>query len=158
MTKRQDLCLQRRARSEQSDQRQPNQAANISHQPRASPDSTALTSRIEFPTMTGLVHCDNAIRMVAKERLPSMRAAPPRHILGDAGLADLDAELEKLSMDSRRSPQRVGDAHLADQPANFQQYRWSAAAVPRFPAQIRSETGTQRMTVSGFECRLFPVA
>src|ERR1700680_672648 len=54
MTKRQDLCLQRRSRSEQSDQRQPNQAANISHQPRASPDSTALTSRIEFPTRTAL--------------------------------------------------------------------------------------------------------
>src|SRR6516165_8402286 len=51
------------------------------------------------------VHCDNAIRMVAKERLPSLRGrpSPPRHILGDAGLADLDAELEKLPMDSRRS-------------------------------------------------------
>src|ERR1700726_298364 len=54
MTKRQDLYLQRRSRSEQSDQRQPNQAANISHQPRASPNSTPLTSRIEFPTMTGI--------------------------------------------------------------------------------------------------------
>src|SRR3979490_379992 len=54
MTKRQDLCLQRCSRSEQSDQRQPNQAANVSHQPRASPNSTALTSRIEFPTMTGI--------------------------------------------------------------------------------------------------------
>src|SRR6266481_6543768 len=52
MTKRQYLCLQRRSRPEQSDQRQPNQAANISHQPRASPDSTSLASRIEFPTMT----------------------------------------------------------------------------------------------------------
>src|ERR1700750_2829539 len=52
MTKRQDLYLQRRSRSEQSDQRQPNQAKNISHQPRASPNSTPLTSRIEFPTMT----------------------------------------------------------------------------------------------------------
>src|SRR4029077_13323972 len=52
MTKRQDLCLQRRSRPEQSDQRQPNQANSISHEPRASPDSTALTSRIEFPTMT----------------------------------------------------------------------------------------------------------
>src|SRR6202049_4089044 len=52
MTKRQDLYFQRCSRSEQSDQRQPNQAANISHQPRASPNSTALTSRIEFPTMT----------------------------------------------------------------------------------------------------------
>src|SRR5258705_2478362 len=52
MTKRQDFCLQRRSRPEQSDQRQPNQAANIPHQPRASPDSTSLASRIEFPTMT----------------------------------------------------------------------------------------------------------
>src|SRR5258708_17612769 len=55
MTKRHDLYLQRRSRPEQSDQRQPNQAANISHQPRASPDSTALTSRIEFPTMTTVI-------------------------------------------------------------------------------------------------------
>src|ERR1039458_958925 len=53
MTKHQDLCLQRRSRPEQSDQRQPNQAANISHQPRASPNSTSLASRIEFPTVTG---------------------------------------------------------------------------------------------------------
>src|SRR5260221_13213451 len=52
MTKRQNLCLQRRSRPEQSDQREPNQAANISHQPRASPNSTPLASRIEFPTMT----------------------------------------------------------------------------------------------------------
>src|SRR5215831_2056313 len=90
------------------------------------------------------VHCDNASCMVAKERLPSLRARapPPRHILGDAGLADLDTELKKLSMDSRRSPQRVGDAHLADQPANFRQDSWSAAAVAGFPAPIRSETCT----------------
>src|ERR1700694_1019387 len=52
MTKRQDLCLQRRSRPEQSDQRQPDHAANISYQPKASPDSTSLASRIEFPTMT----------------------------------------------------------------------------------------------------------
>src|SRR5258708_20615215 len=52
MTKRQDLCLQRRSRPEQSDQRQANQPANISHQPRTSPDSTSFASRIEFPTMT----------------------------------------------------------------------------------------------------------
>jgi transposase len=46
---------------EQSDQRQPNQTNNISHHPRASPDSTALTSRIEFPTMTGVANCTMAI-------------------------------------------------------------------------------------------------
>ena len=55
MTKRQDLCSQRRSRSEQSDQRQPNQAANIFLQPRASPDSTSLASRIGFPTMTAFL-------------------------------------------------------------------------------------------------------
>src|SRR3954468_13922215 len=40
-------------------------------------------------------------------------------------------------MDSRRSPQRVGEAHLADQPANVQRHV-SAAAASRFPAPIRS--------------------
>src|ERR1700739_3722471 len=69
------------------------------------------------------------------------RPPPPRHVLGDAGLADLDAELEQLAMDSWRSPQRVGDAHLADQPANFQRYGRATAAMPRFPAPIQSETG-----------------
>src|SRR5262249_12083759 len=89
------------------------------------------------------VHGDNAISMVAKERLPPLRgrSPPPRHILGHAGLANVDAELEKLTMDSRRSPQRVGDAHLADQPANFQGHWRSTAAAPRFPAPIQSETG-----------------
>src|ERR1700688_2188204 len=59
MTKRQDLCLQ-----EQSDQCQANQAANISHQPRASPNSTSFTSRIEFPTMTAV--CDSIFARVAR--------------------------------------------------------------------------------------------
>ncbi len=70
------------------------------------------------------------------------RAPPPHYILGDAGLAYIDAELEKFTMDSRRSPQRIGDAHLADQLANFQRHRWSTAAASRFPAPIRSKTGT----------------
>jgi hypothetical protein len=88
--------------------------------------------------------CDNALRMVAKEHLPSLRGRrpPPRHILGHAGLADLDAELEKLSIDSWCPSQRVGDAHLADQPSNFQRYGRSTAAVPRLPAPIQSKTDT----------------
>src|SRR6201981_491009 len=38
-------------------------------------------------------------------------------------------------------PQRVGDAHLTDQPANFQRYSWSTAAASRFPAPIHAQTG-----------------
>lgn len=45
--------------------------------------------------------------MIMKERLPPLRwrASSPGHILGRARLADLDAELEQLTMDPRRSPQ-----------------------------------------------------
>jgi hypothetical protein len=76
--------------------------------------------------------------MITKERLPSLqrRPPPPRHVLGHTGLADIDAELQKLAMDSRRSP-RIVEAHLADQPANFQRHDWSTAAAPRFPAPVR---------------------
>jgi len=47
------------------------------------------------------VHCGNALSMVAKERLPSLRGRgpPPRHILGHAGLADVDAAVG-VSLDS----------------------------------------------------------
>src|ERR1700761_8059547 len=75
MTKRQDLCLQRRSRPEQSDQYQPDQAANISHQPRASPNSTPLASRIKFPTMTG-------IKDLLAESLPRNPEKAPRPSVG----------------------------------------------------------------------------
>src|SRR6478609_1387371 len=61
---------------------------------------------------------------------------------GDAGLSDFDAELEKLAMNSWRSPEWIGDTHLADQLAYFQRHRRPAAAMPRFPTPIRSEPGT----------------
>src|SRR6185312_3109689 len=38
-------------------------------------------------------------------------------------------------------PTTVGDAHLADQPMNFQRYSRSAAAVRQFAAPTQSETG-----------------
>src|SRR3984885_14265179 len=74
------------------------------------------------------VHRGDAVGVVAKKGLPSLR---PRtslagYILGDAGLADLDAELEQFAMDPRRSPQRIGNAHLADQPSYFGRNRRSA--------------------------------
>ena len=62
------------------------------------------------------IHRREAVGMIAEERLGDLRrTSSPGHILGNAGLADLNTKLEKLSMDSRRSPKQVGDAHLADQ-------------------------------------------
>jgi hypothetical protein len=43
--------------------------------------------------------------MIAEEGLPALgrRTSSPGHVLGDAGLTDLDAQLEQLAMDPRRS-------------------------------------------------------
>src|SRR5262249_58689632 len=62
------------------------------------------------------VHRRNAIRMVAQERLPALGrwSSPARHILGDARLPNVDAELEQLAVDAWRTPQRIGDTHLPD--------------------------------------------
>jgi hypothetical protein len=54
------------------------------------------------------------------------RVSSPDHVLGHAGLSDIDAELEELSMDPRRSAQRIGNAHLADKLAYLQRNRWPA--------------------------------
>src|SRR6476469_9461314 len=97
--------------------------------------------------------------MIAEERLPTLgwRTSPPGHILGHAGLSDLDAELEKLAMNSWRSPEWIGDTYLADQLAYFQRHRRPAAAGARFPTPIRSEPARcQRITVSGFKIARAP--
>jgi hypothetical protein len=80
--------------------------------------------------------------MIAKERLPTLRRwfSSLDHILGHTRLPDFDADLEQLSMDPRRSPQRVGNAHLADKPAYLLRYSWSATTMFRVPAPMRSET------------------
>jgi hypothetical protein len=56
--------------------------------------------------------------MIMKRRFPNLRRRypPPRHVFGHAGLPYIDPELEQLAMVPRRSPQRVRDAHGADQP------------------------------------------
>ena len=44
---------------------------------------------------------------------------PPRHPSPDRGLADLDAELKQFPVNARRTPQRVGLPHTADQITDF---------------------------------------
>ena len=72
--------------------------------------------------------------MISEERSPALRwRAPSRcHVLRNGGLADIDAELEELSMDAGSAPERIGEAHLADQPPNFRRYARPAAPT-RFP-------------------------
>ena len=84
------------------------------------------------------IHRSDPIRVVAEERPPALgrRVSSPDHVLGHAGLSDLDAELEEFAMDPRRSPQRIGNAHLADKLADLQRNRWPATPRSRFPAPI----------------------
>src|SRR5437879_2584911 len=99
MTKRQDLNLQRRSRPEQSDQRQPDQAANISHQPRASPDSTSLASRIEFPTMTSRARLASATSRSCRAFLiDSVQAGPRLLPRSFEGLVSLRIQTQKVSL------------------------------------------------------------
>ena len=49
------------------------------------------------------------VRCVVTQERPSLgrRSTSPHHLLRDAGLTDLEAELEQLAMNARRAPQRI---------------------------------------------------
>src|ERR1700694_4332756 len=84
------------------------------------------------------VHRGDAVDMIAEECLPPLgwRASSPGHILGHAGLSDIDVELEKLAMDPWRSPQRIANAHLADQPAYLQRHSRPTLCVPKTLSEL----------------------
>ena len=72
------------------------------------------------------------------------------HVLRNGGLADIDAELEELSMDAGSTPERIGEAHLADQPPNFRRYAGLPARRRDFQRQNeRKPARCQRTIVSG---------
>src|ERR1700716_3416621 len=83
----------------------------------------------------------DAVGMIAQERLPSLgrRTSSLGHIFSHARLSDRNVELEQLSMNPWRSPQRIGNAHLADKLAYLQRNCWPATPRFRFPAPIQSE-------------------
>ena len=55
--------------------------------------------------------------MIIQEGAPPLagRSRSLDHVLGDAGLSELKAELEQLAMDARRAPQRIVHADPPDQ-------------------------------------------
>src|SRR3974390_2623869 len=80
--------------------------------------------------------------MIAQKRLPPLRRRPPVpcHILGDRRLADVDAKLEQLAMDPRRSPERVGKADVTDQFADVRRQLRTAARRSRLPSPVKAKT------------------
>ena len=61
-------------------------------------------------------HRRDFCQMIAQKHPPALsrRSDVPFHVLGDSGLRDLEAELEKLAMDAQRAPEWVIQAHLPD--------------------------------------------
>ena len=45
-------------------------------------------------------------------------------------------------MDPGRTPQRVGEAHVTDQSANFERHLWPASARSRLPSPEQAKSGT----------------
>src|SRR5881392_1048534 len=82
--------------------------------------------------------------MVPEERSPALRRWAPMsgHVLGNRSLADIDAELEELSMDARSAPERICQAHLADQLSNFEAHLGPAGSSSRLPAPEGAECST----------------
>src|ERR1700737_5626631 len=80
-------------------------------------DPVSLAKTIDsFKRDDDQIHRRDAVGMVMKKRLPALRRwfSSLDHIFGNARLSDTDPELEHLSVDPRGSPQRIGNAHLAD--------------------------------------------
>ena len=66
----------------------------------------------------------------------------PCHVLTDRRLTNVNAEFEEFSMHPGSAPQRVGEAHGADQLADFERHLRSAVATPRLPSPERTKTST----------------
>ncbi len=60
-------------------------------------------------------------------------------------------------MNARRSPARIGEAHLTDQIAKFRRYRWATFATPTLPCPIEAKTpampGDNGLRLDNEQCR-----
>ena len=75
---------------------------------------------------------DEVADVIGEERPPGLRGLGTtlRHEAGDGALGDVDAELEKLAVDARRTPQGIGRGHLPDECGDLGADAWAASAVP----------------------------
>src|SRR5437667_8393890 len=89
------------------------------------------------------VHGGDVRCVVTQEGAPALgrRSTSLDHVLRDAGLSDLEAELEQLAMDARRSPQRIFRAHPPDQRAQIRVDLRSTSKRAGFPTPVPTEAG-----------------
>ncbi len=87
--------------------------------------------------------CRNQVLGVIGEKgSPRLGGSAPLsdHVLGDRGLRYLHAEFQEFAMDARRSPARVGKAHLTNEIANFRGHHWATRATPTLPSPIEAKS------------------
>jgi hypothetical protein len=73
---------------------------------------------------------DQVLDMVSEERPPGLRGAGAvlRHEAGHGALGDIDAELEELAVDARRSPQGIRRGYRPDERDDLGADGWAAAS------------------------------
>src|SRR6202165_5747114 len=86
----------------------------------------------------------DAVDVIAEKRSPALRRWPrvAAHVPSDRRLGDLKAELEQLTMNTRRAPKCVRTAHLANERAQLSRDLRSANTVAGSPAPIRPKPST----------------
>src|SRR5438034_5047943 len=104
---------------------------------------------------TEQVHGGNLRCVVTQEGAPYLRGrtAALDHVLRDARLSDLEAELEQFTMDARRSPQRIFRAHPPDQRAQIRVDLRSTSKGAGFPTRSEEHT-SELQSHSDLVCRL----
>src|SRR5712675_1107273 len=89
------------------------------------------------------VHGGDILSMITQEGAPSLawRPASLDHVFGDTRLRDLKPELEQLTVNARRSPKRILDAHSPDQRAQLRFDLRSPSQGARLPTPVAMKTG-----------------
>jgi hypothetical protein len=99
------------------------------------------------------IHRDQVVDVVLQERAPRLRRglSASRHVLADASLPDVDAQLEQFTMDPRGAPERILPAHARIRSLISREIV-GLPARPRRPFHVqnkRKPLRCHRITVSG---------
>jgi hypothetical protein len=89
------------------------------------------------------VNRHQGLDVILQEGSPGLggRSAPANHVLADARLANIDAQLEEFPVDARSTPQWVFSAHPADQFSNLDRKAWTTGlAMAHFPGPEKPES------------------